>query len=229
MKLQYVSLTGADDAVDIADLNAIAADFPFVEFAVLLLPEQAGQPRFPTISWIRTFRTDYKGVHKAMHLCGSAFLGFVRNDPDILALMQGFSRIQLNLEFGAVDGQYDPAALLAQIRACPRWQFIIQYTEDKASLLPLLRDIPHHAILFDGSAGQGHAPDFWPAPLPDHFCGYAGGLNPDNIEHHLEKISSVVTDHTTWIDMETGIRTHDRFDLQKVLQILEKAAFYTNS
>ena len=221
MHLQYVSITGADDAVDIAALNDIANAYPFVEFALLLMPERMGENRFPTMSWIEDFKANYWGAHKAMHLCGSGFLGFVKGEKAILNMMDGFNRIQLNLKFGDVDGQYEDEQLLARIRENPAWEFIIQYTPDKVHLLAPLAEISNHAVLFDASAGRGVSPDEWPAPLPGHFCGYAGGLSPENIANNLARIAQATDDIPTWIDMESGVRTDDRFDLEKIKEVLE--------
>lgn len=226
MQLKYCSITGADNAVEIGNLDALAAQFPFVEWAILLLPSEEGNSRCPTTDWIENFSAHSACRNKAMHLCGDALLQFIANDKSVLSLMHGFQRIQLNLKFGNVEGRYDPAELLARMREKPEWQFILQYTPDKKDLLPLLHDIPNHAILFDASAGRGINPDSWDAPLPDHFCGYAGGLNPGNLAKNLENISRVATGALTWIDMESGVRTNDIFDLEKVHQVLEIAKPY---
>lgn len=219
MKLRYVSITGADDAVDVADLNGVAREFLFVEWAILLMPETFGRARSPTAAWIENFKAKYEGAHKAVHMCGTALAGFVEGRADIIGLMRGFARVQLNLEFGPVEGTYDPAQLLARIKAHPECQFIIQYTDKRAGMLPALAALPNHAILFDASAGRGVAPDGWPAPLPGHFCGYAGGINPGNVARHIEKIRAAGA-ADTWIDMESGVRTDDRFDLDKVRAVL---------
>lgn len=225
MKLRYVSITGADDGVAVGDLNALAEEYSFVEWAILLLPEEAGAPRAPTFEWIRGFKAGYRGKHKAMHLCGGALRGFVEGRADILDLMTGFHRIQLNLEFGAVEGTYDPARLLARIQAHQEFDFIIQYTDKRADMLPALAALPNHAILFDASAGRGVAPEGWPAPIPGHFCGYAGGINPGNVAGHIEKIRAAGA-VDTWIDMESGVRTDNRFDLDKVREVLKIARPY---
>ena len=224
MKLKYVAITGADDGVTVDELNALAREYPFVEWALLYMPERAGEKRFPSAAWLKDFATHYKGAHKAMHLCGGAFLGFIANDPSILKTMKGFRRIQLNLEFGNVDGKYDPQKLLAQVKAHPEFEFVIQYTDKRKNLLPALAEIPNHALLFDGSAGAGVLPGSWPAPLSGHFCGYAGGLRPENVKENIEKIASAAGDYATWIDMESGVRTDDNFDLAKVRQVLSVAA-----
>lgn len=219
MKLKYCSITGADDAVDVADLTQIATEYPFVEWAILLLKARAGQPRFPTTGWIENFSRNTKGQNKAMHLCDDAFLGFIAKKPDILELMTGFQRIQLNLKFGDVEGKYDPAELIARVKEFPQWQFIIQYTPEKQGLLPLLKNVPNHAVLFDASAGRGIVPDTWSAPLPGHFCGQAGGLTPDNMGKNLELMSRTAAGQVIWTDLESGARTDDKFDLSKVRRI----------
>ena len=226
MHLKYCSITGADDAVDVDDLSALAEKHPFAEWAILLLPDHAGKPRFPSTGWIETFTKEYRGLHTAMHLCGQALLNFIAGDEETLELMSGFDRIQLNLKFGDIEGKYDPAALIDRIRSSPRWDFIIQYGKDKNGLLPFLDGIANHAVLFDESAGRGISPESWEAPLKGHFCGYAGGLTPDNLAHNLKMIAHAAAGQTTWIDMESGVRTKDVFDLEKVRRVLEIAAPY---
>jgi len=226
MKLEHCTLTGADDVVNPADLRALADEFPFAEFAVLLMPSEMGKPRFPTTDWIKKFSATMKDKPTGMHLCGEALLGFIDDVPEILDLMQGFNRIQVNVKFAGMAGKYDPQKLVTRIKASPQWQFIIQYGKNENTLLPLLKDVPHHAVLFDESAGRGVSPESWQAPLPGHYCGYAGGLNPDNIKANLEMIKKVAAGYKTWIDMETGIRTNDMFDLGKVKRVLEIAKDY---
>lgn len=225
MKLEYCSITGADNAVNIADLTKIGQESPFVEWAILWLPAQEGQARCPDRAWIKEFSETYKD-HKAMHLCGQALFDFVNDDQEALSLMKGFQRIQLNLEFGNPDGKYDPDKLIAQVKKYPQWEFIIQYTDKKKDLLPKLTNVPNHVLLFDTSAGRGISPDSWPTPIPGHVCGYAGGINPDNVARNLEIISKAAAGHMTWIDMESGVRTNDVFDLAKVRRVLDIAKPY---
>jgi hypothetical protein len=53
------------------------------------------------------------------------------------------------------------------------------------------------------------------------FCGYADGLNPDNIGVALPAIAACVPEgQPYWIDMESGVRTDDRFDLDKCELVL---------
>jgi phosphoribosylanthranilate isomerase len=199
MHLENVSITGADDEISISELNRLYEEYPFVEWAILYMPEKESEPRFPKTSWINDFKNNYIGSATAMHLCGSALLKFIEGDKKTLNIMKGFKRIQLNLIFGNV---------------------IDQYKNGFDDILKALKDIPNHAILFDESAGRGVAPSSWSRPLDDHVCGYAGGISPDNIRTVLENLQTVVDDKPFWVDMETGVRTNDQFDLEKVRKVL---------
>jgi phosphoribosylanthranilate isomerase len=89
------------------------------------------------------------------------------------------------------------------------------------------------AILLDNSKGKGVAPEGWRAPVsqaghPLH-TGYAGGISPDNIEAVLDATQRAVENsgnaaHPYWLDMESGVRTGNRFDLGKVVRVLKAVA-----
>ena len=75
--------------------------------------------------------------------------------------------------------------------------------------------------LFDKSGGRGAAPSAWPKARGGAFCGYAGGLNPDTIEGALPAIEACVPEgQPYWIDMESGVRSHGGFDLDKCELVL---------
>jgi hypothetical protein len=79
--------------------------------------------------------------------------------------------------------------------------------------------------LFDLSGGAGVVPDEWPRPLENTWCGYAGGLGPENLQEELLRIAAVVGDRTIWIDTETRVRSNNdmQFDIGKVRTFLEIA------
>src|SRR5207302_929741 len=92
--------------------------------------------------------------------------------------------------------------------------------------------------LFDTSGGAGLTPDdleeSWPMAWPGKYCGYAGGLGPDNVADELEKIFGTNAEQasTFWIDMETKVRSYrvenfrkvDYFDLSKCEQVCKQVA-----
>lgn len=230
MFLKYCSITGPDDGVNPADLAEIAQRYPFVEWAIPCAPTRLGQPRYPTIDWIKRFHDQFPYGHKALHLNESALLGFVAGDAAVLELMAGFSRVQLNLKSDGVEGSYDPQSLANRVRELPQWEFILQYGQNEKPLLPLFERIPNHAILFDESVGRGISPADWPAPISGHKCGYAGGFGPANLVPQLDRISRVVKDQEEiWIDMESGVRTDNRLDLAKVQCVLGMAKPYASA
>jgi hypothetical protein len=242
MLLKHSSVTGADCKVNAADLVALSQRFPFVEWSFLYSPDRAGVdvPRCPTVDKIKEFRDVCgKHGHVAMHLCESALKDFINGDPATFDLMQGFPRIQLNLEFGSAKGLYHSTheitrALAERVQAAPQWRFILQCPFDQESLrlkdeglLPLFKNAPNVDILFDSSAGSGTRPKSWPAPLDGFFCGYAGGITPESYEEDLEKMRKVVpVNMAISTDLESGVRTDDIFDLIKATRILEIGMLY---
>ena len=80
----------------------------------------------------------------------------------------------------------------------------------------------HIAMLLDKSGGQGiDTPIGAPAYAPKVHLGFAGGINPDNV---IDKMREITRLHVGrfWIDMESGVRTDDRFDLDKVEDVCKK-------
>ena len=107
---------------------------------------------------------------------------------------------------------------------------ILQYHADSAALVEYavahcpvdLRSRLH--VLMDASRGTGVVPETWGAPssLAQTFCGYAGGLGPDNIATVAAQLNARGLPY--WLDMESGIRTDNQFDLAKARAVLEQTA-----
>lgn len=228
MKLQFCAFTGPDDAVDPRDLAALSEQYPFVEWSILYSPKDAGTPRNPTVSWIERFSEICATCHTCLHLCDKGLTDFIAGEETVMRVMKPFKRIQLNLEYLDAGSKIDAQALAARVRSLPQWEFIVQYGRKYGHFLSAFNDIPHHAVLFDGSAGEGIVPGEWPRPLDGHACGYAGGLNPDNMRQNLEAIARATpAGYTTWVDQETGARTNNVFDLAKVKRVLDIARDFT--
>ena len=68
--LHLVSITGADDNVPMATLQALSKRFPFVEWALLYVPKPGG-PRNPTRRWREEFFASPAAAtaSTAVHLC----------------------------------------------------------------------------------------------------------------------------------------------------------------
>lgn len=235
--LDTVTVTGADDSVNPEDLLGLVKQYPFVEFGILL-GNHPGTPRFPSDDWRERLWYQAQGSKPAMifseHLCGRRVDLFLANDyffDDYLV-----NRFQIN-----THGQphaFDVARVRRNVRGANvhGQQVIFQY--DQINTNALLACIGRHvtdrytnlnvAALYDLSHGEGRLPVEWPKPLPGVYCGYAGGLSPDNVAEQLDKISELVRDRPFWIDAETHLRSDDNrvFDLEKVARFLEAACPY---
>lgn len=232
MKINKVTMTGADNSIRPQDLIQLTKEFPFVEWAILLSQSSAGNPRYPTQDWITELKVVAKehSLPLAGHICGAWVRNLVvKKDTSVFKerpeFLEMFPRIQLNFS------PYHAAQLfLQELLPYEKNQFIFQVGSkgkaDKEILLQLGLDMGLNlAVLFDRSGGKGELPKEWPAIMEPFFCGYAGGLGPDSLAEQLVKINEVVGDKTIWIDMESRVRSDDnsQFDLEKVATCLELA------
>lgn len=228
MKLDRVTITGADDSVDPWQLQDLSAEFPFVEWGILFSMDQVGRPRFPTLDWVRSLPdSGTGGMRYSAHLCGRYVRDVVLNanfswldDASIPSNL--FDRVQLNFH-----GQFHRQNVdLAELIDGVDMQFILQCDgpNDRA-----VRDLCYRTELsvplFDTSGGAGLLPAAWPVAWPDRYCGYAGGLSPENVLANLNLIEAKTT-QLYWIDMERRVRTDDdsALDLTKVRSVLEQCA-----
>lgn len=219
MNIQYVSLTGADDKISIESLRQLSQQYPLVEWAILMFPEREGLARNPSKVWRERLYQE-KLPQTALHLCGSAINRFAEKNSELLKEIEQFKRVQINLkpQWATPELTQD---LVKVVELFPQIEFITQYNEANKDYFKYWTEVKNHAYLFDGSLGKGVSPEQWQAPILGKRCGYAGGLNPDNLQQEMNKIAQVTKGQTIWIDMETGLRTKDEFDLIKVEKVLK--------
>ena len=84
---------------------------------------------------------------------------------------------------------------------------------------PYLGDV---SVLLDASGGQGIDTPIKVLPNAGNpfKVGYAGGFNPENVADKLRYLLTNDEVGDFWIDMESGVRTDDWFDLDKVRRVL---------
>ncbi len=220
-RLRHVTITGADDSVDPADLARIQEEFDFVEWGVLFSPKRRADARYPTDRWIRALILHDEFRRRAVaHLCGQytrdVQAGTTRAFVDRPILL-AFRRFQLN---GFNDWVGDG---LFGLKGHP---FILQVRDEaqlqQAAILVQQIGAYDNSLLFDPSGGRGLEPFRWPrAPLGVRI-GYAGGINPENVLQVLGDLAQVADEFS--IDMESGVRTDDVFDLAKVREVLARVA-----
>ncbi len=227
MKINKVTMTGADDSIDPTRLLEISKDYPFVEWGILTSRKSQGSNRFPSEHWrnnLYELTKDKPEINLSCHVCGTyvneLLMGGGRFMGEIGDLWKLFQRMQINthgvkhqFEWGAVSG-------LKELNK----EVIFQYDAANTQILEYahMNNVKCSA-LYDMSHGAGVLPKEWLKPLEIVRCGYAGGLSPDNISDQLALIKSKVGDYELWIDMETKVRSNndELFDLDKVVSVLE--------
>jgi len=236
MRLTRVTITGADDDVEPAQLGNLSRRYPFVEWGILFSKTREGQPRYPSFKWRQSLEQVWeqnRAMNLSAHLCGELarqtlagreeWIGRVESTPYVRVQLNGFGR-------SAYDG------IVGLMHTYLTRQWILQvYDDDTLAMacnLCRVRGGSHRfVILFDASGGTGTAPKKWPAPPNTWHIAYSGGITPENFASVVEglsvlrppgALSSPVPD-TFGVDLETGARTGDKFDLEKVALILEQA------
>lgn len=201
---EFVTFTGVDDWTDVNYMVALSRRFP-IEWAILLSPSRQGtdDPRYPgpeTLSKV-AWATSWPRFRLAAHLCGGHSRAIVemRDVCDIPIDLGVCDRIQIN----------HPTPIPSRIVEFRKgWGPMRCIAQTQAEAFP---DDARVDWLCDASGGRGVARESWPRhPGGDRLVGYAGGLNPDNVREAIARIDS---SGPFWIDMETGVRTDNRFDL----------------
>lgn len=230
--VRVVTVTGADDSMQPKDLISVANDYPFVEFGILLSKKQQGGKRFPSQDWLEELYISWRQEKFALsgHLCGEWVRDLCLGKPSFFKdcgyIWKMFSRLQLNFhaephivrdkEFSEVFREYLPnVPIIFQMDGMNEKIFYSVEARWGIQAFPL----------FDSSGGEGLLPKEWPVQPFNQYCGYAGGLSPDNLQREMEKISEVAPG-PIWIDAETLLRSENDmvFDLEKVRRFLKMAS-----
>ena len=221
MNLRFISLTGADDRTNIKDLESLSDLYPLFECALLIFPEALSINRNPSVEW-RKYLYNSGVKNRAIHLCGTSIDKFALQDKTIMQDIENVQRVQINLQpRWASEKLYEQ--LVKVVEKNSHIEFITQHNEKNKPYFHYWEKVVNHGYLFDGSLGKGICPDKWISPVSDKRCGYAGGLSPDNIIENLSKIFAVANDKPFWIDMESGVRSENKFDLKKCNEVLSKS------
>lgn len=224
MNLRYISLTGADNLVEIKDLEAFSEEYPLFECAMLIFAERDGLARNPNIEWRKKlYNSNVK--NKAMHVCGSSINQLAQEKIEFMKEMNNFQRVQINLKPQWATEELINS-LVKVVEKNPQIEFITQHNELNKQYFHYWEEVANHSYLYDGSLGKGLSPEIWLSPVIGKRTGYAGGLNVDNIYVNCQKIQLASAEIPIWIDMETGIRTNDQFDLIKAKKVLEIVTNY---
>jgi hypothetical protein len=241
VKLDRVTITGADDRTSTKALVELTEEYPFVEWGILVSKSSEGNPRFPTRDWIEQFVIEMDRLDRArrrnawlsMHVCGFWVRRLLQGiDTEELYRFRSFPRFQrYQLNFHAEVHRMDwPAFEALADRYFLHRQIIFQMDGTNEALFVRASQSKANVVpLFDRSGGAGVTPQRWPAPFtPNVYQGYAGGLGPGNLPTELPRIAESAGDARIWIDMERNVRSEDDMDLDldKVRAVLEYCAPY---
>lgn len=223
-ELTHITFTGVDVWTDIDRLVDIQRRYPKAEFGVLMSRNwlENGN-RYPSPEVIENLHG--RGLRLSAHLCGSlaremlydgAFSSMENPFYKLLHDLGIFKRIQLNVSGCEEKPIYD-------IAPYPMEEIIIQQGDDHSLFEHCyINGGEHIAMLLDKSGGLGiDTPIGAPAYAPKVHLGFAGGINPDNVIEKMSHITHLPVGRF-WIDMESGVRTNDRFDLDKVEDVCKK-------
>lgn len=221
MKIDQVTITGADDATAISSLVDMHQIYPFVEWGILFSKNKQGTSRYPQL--INAISFGQKSMPMSAHLCG----GYARDIMEkgdfsfISTLPDSFQRVQINYNFDR-GNLWEFAPVVEYAEKNPERAIIIQWNNSNRKwLYATVEDgLPANIhYLYDSSGGRGVSIKNIQDPLPN-YTGYSGGICPDNIEEIIKGIENNETEKTVWIDMESGVRTNDKFDMEKVRDVL---------
>lgn len=205
IKPKFITFTGFDDRTSIEDMEAVSERYP-VEWGVLISPTNR-DARFPSVQAIQELNG--AEMHLSLHCCGGFSKAVQMGNPGKLpVLIDGdFKRVQLNGKILMMQDKLVPVASALEV------DVIIQNRKNCFHGVPLENVVE----LFDTSGGKGILPDKFPK-YPRYFCGYTGGLNPENVLEVIKRIDAP-EGAEYYIDMETGVRTNGWFDLSKVAKV----------
>lgn len=227
--LKIVTLTGADQSIKVSELADISKKYPYVEWGILFSQSKAGVPRYASYDWITELQA-LSGVNLAAHLCGKWVDDIMSGNFTFIndSLSSIFNRFQLNMGASRLQTAISSQSVLSAIKPCNKH---VMFGGDYSGLNPeCFKNNLQISPLFDASGGRGVKASRWPKPYIKEtgdlvFCGYAGGLGPDNVEEELKNITEVCPGDY-WIDMESSLRSringNDVFDLDKCVSVLEK-------
>jgi hypothetical protein len=199
-------ITGADEHTDIAEMEALSAEYP-IEWGVLLSQSKRGTARYPSLETAAKIAQNNPRLRCSAHVCGNWSIELLcfGKCPSIEPYLPGFGRCQINTR------QY----LRPQS---------IQRVSDRVGVDVILQcrgefpDERRAAWLFDQSGGRGILPEAWPPhPGGKLLVGYAGGLRVENVASVVSSLQN-----RYWIDLESGVRdAQDRFSVAMCRQVCE--------
>ena len=209
-KLKHISFAGIDLKTNPNELLEIQKQYPMVEFGVLMSGhwyENGNRYLDPKVLH------RFKGLNLCGHLCGKLAKDMMNGNTELLdetypEWRSVFKRIQVNVA---------PYDLTNHIDWKGEQEMYIQCKPGKYDNYEKSSGV---GMLIDNSGGRG-IEEKWTIYPTSKKIGYAGGLNPENVVWKTRELLDNPEVGDFWIDMESGVRTDDWFDLEKVRNVLK--------
>jgi hypothetical protein len=222
---RQVTFTGVDvrcleDSTANRRLIELNAKYSVAEWGMLTKPNQKNEGRFLTIA---TIMNNARNMRVAVHLCGGYSNRIMANQYENLALPTKYIR-RFQVNHTSPDPEmlyhlknYHDKPVIGQWRKPETGPWgNKEYSSQQRSCCRYIQ------WLYDCSGGKGVRPDKWPNWFEQAggWVGIAGGIDESNV---FKTLYDAAPDNMQyWIDMESGVRTNDRFDLDKVQAVLAK-------
>jgi hypothetical protein len=232
MKIDKVTITGADNDISYLDLLDLQDDFPFVEWGILFSESKEGSSRYPSSD--HRAKHFIGGLNLSAHFCGwwARQILEEQNYKLIYNLPPQYSRIQLNYDFH-ISTNFNLDNLNEIVRDTPNRRIILQYNRSNSLVLDkwMSKNCASSKIHFlhDSSGGRGTVISGVPPVIGGHYTGYAGGINIENVDQICCDIGRENNSSYVWVDLESGARTNDKFDTAKVRYILDKLKYHVKT
>jgi len=230
MRIDRVTITGADEMTDPAELHAMETHYPFVEWGILFSKSKEATPRYPSQKKI-TEISSFGLKNLSAHFCGWYSSQVMEaNNFKLLEDLQAFNRVQINYNFSK-SKDWQVKWIIDWAKEHPEKSIIFQSNGSNLRATSLISSCiisPNIHFLYDSSGGRGLSTA---EILPPYrtYTGYSGGLNPDNIRAFMQKVYTNGHPATVWVDMESGVRSENYFDTYKVDEVLSICKEYIES
>ena len=223
LKLKHITFTGIGNDTNPKTLKEIQNEFPLVEWGILMSKNwKENGPRYFNPDFIFGIKSMKLNLNLSCHVCGYCARHVINNDWRPLIQLTNyqfdiFKRCQVNISTTLPKPNTPfvrPYVTLDEL-------IIQQRSENDLLVFDTIKNRTHMSVLLDDSNGRGIDATIRPLFRHGLKVGYAGGINPDNVGDKLYQLLRNAKEDF-WIDMESGIRTEDKFDLNKVYKVLHE-------
>lgn len=230
-KPKWITFSGVDDNVNVADLELFSKRFSTIEWGVLYCPEKEGTARHPSAVW-RTSFIDHGFASSCLHLCGEQVFRNVldsRRRESVLRHAKRYRRVQADINFKRRAFTDDQVLGVYLLLLENDTTLVVRYDAESHNVIVRLFDRIGRLhsdkvhVLFDMPPSHGRKPLPWPSPLIyDTLYGYAGNIGPGSVAQQLERIHEAFGEDFSnyWLDVESGVRTGNQFDHYKVTAVM---------